>query len=71
MCWAVAYGVGEDACGFRCSGQRLSRGQSAWAEERNTGKTECMGGLGRNEKRMHGCPYVLVLCENITQKVTK
>ena len=29
-------------CGVRCSGQRLSRGQSAWAEERNTGKVECL-----------------------------
>ena len=45
MCWAVVYGVGEDACDFRCSGQRLSRGQSAWAEERNTGEIVCMVGL--------------------------
>ena len=40
----VVYGVGVTACGFRCSGQRLSRGQSAWAEERKAGKIECMGG---------------------------
>ena len=28
---------------FRCSGQRLSRCQSAWAEERKTGMIECIG----------------------------
>ena len=42
---AVVYGVGVNACGFRCSGQRLIRGQSAWAEERNTRKFVCMGSL--------------------------
>ena len=42
---------------FRCSGQRLSRGQSAWAEERNTGKIASLGSLGRKEgliARMYG-----------------
>ena len=53
---------------FRCSGQRLSRGQSAWAEERNTGVMRAWGDLGSNEKRMRDCPYVWVLCGNVTQK---
>ena len=53
---------------FRCSGQRLSRGQSAWAEERNTGDLRAWGDLGRNEKRMRDCPYVWLLCENVRQR---
>ena len=28
----------------------------------------CMGGFGKNEKRMRDCPYVWLLCENVTQK---
>ena len=56
VCWglkdgnvlAVLYGVLEDACGFRCSGQRFSRGQSAWAEER---KPEGSYAWGVGEKR--------------------
>ena len=36
-----------------------------------TGKIASMGSLGRSERRKTDCPYVWVLCENITQKGTK
>ena len=77
--WEVKDGI-VLGCGIRCRCEcmrfpvqrsALKQRSECVGRGARTGKIECMGGLGRDERRMHDCPYVWVLCETVTQKGTK
>ena len=66
MFWVMKDGY-MVSCGIRCwcgymrvpvQRSALKQRSECVAEERKTGKTECMGVLVRNESRTHDCPYV-------------